>query len=528
MPIHGQNIIAGDLAAENQKVYQATDPTNGDVLDGSFHFASDTELDAAVVTADLAAKEMRFLPASRRSALLRSMAREIEAIGDELIARCMSETGLPEGRLVGERGRTTNQLRMFADLVDEGSWVDARIDTADPDRTPVPKPDVRRMLISIGPVAVFCASNFPLAFSVAGGDTASAIAAGCGVVIKAHSSHPGTAEIVATALTRAIESEGMPKGAISLVHGSGRSIGTALVRHRLIKAVGFTGSRTGGRALFDAAASRPEPIPVYAEMGSSNPVFVLPGALASRSDAIAEGLKNSVILGAGQFCTNPGLVVGMKSTDMSRFIDRSGKLISEAAAAPMLNGRIHEAYVAAVERLKNSAGVSVEGESDGASSPNLGVPTILSTDASTFMANQSLASEVFGPSTLVVEGSTRESILEVAESMEGHLTATIHGTEEDLESFRDLVTILERKVGRIIFNGFPTGVEVCSSMNHGGPYPASSDSHFTSVGTAAIYRFTRPICYQGFPDAQLPPELQNSNPRSLYRIVNSGGGRDSL
>lgn len=527
MPIHGQNIIAGERRGENSKTYRATDPTTGDLLDGAFHYASEGELDAAVVAADSATQKMRSFPASRRSALLRSMADEIEAIGDELIHRCMAETGLPEGRVVGERGRTTNQLRMFAELVDEGSWVDARIDTADPGRA-VPKPDVRRMLIPIGPVAVFCASNFPLAFSVAGGDTASAIAAGCGVVIKAHSSHPGTAEIVAEALIRAIGSEEMPKGTLSLVHGSGRSIGTTLVRHPLIKAVGFTGSRTGGRALFDVAASRPEPIPVYAEMGSSNPVFVLPGALASRSESIAEGLKNSVTLGAGQFCTNPGLVVGMRSNEMSRFIDRAGKLISGTTPEPMLNERIHGAYSEGIKRLKSATGVIVAGESDGGSLPNLGTPTILATDASTFMANKSLSAEIFGPATLVVEGSTRGSLLDVADAMEGHLTATIHGTDEDLESFGDLIAILERKVGRIIFNGFPTGVEVCPSMNHGGPYPASSDSHFTSVGTAAIFRFARPICYQGFPDTQLPPELQDANPMKIYRIVNGDRRRDSI
>ena len=528
MPIHGRNIIAGELGGESQNEYWAKDPATGEPLDGTFCYATEAELDAAVVAADSATNELRALPATCRSALLRSMADEIEALGNELIDRCKAETGLPEGRLTGERGRTTNQLRMFADLVDEGSWVDARIDTADPDRSPVPKPDVRRLLISIGPVAVFCASNFPLAFSVAGGDTASAIAAGCGVVIKAHSSHPGTAELVAMALTRAIEREDAPRGTISLLHGSGRSIGTDLVCHPRIRAVGFTGSRTGGRALFDSAASRPDPIPVYAEMGSSNPVFVLPGALATRSEAIAEGLKNSVTLGAGQFCTNPGLVVGLRSKEMDRFVDRSGNLISEATPEPMLNERIYEAYSAGIKRLKSSAKIAVVGESGGGSSPNLGTPAILSTDAETFITDHSLSAEIFGPATLVVEAATRDSILEVADRMEGHLTATIHGTDQDLESFRDLIAILERKVGRIIFNGFPTGVEVCAAMNHGGPYPASSDSHFTSVGTAAIYRFGRPICYQGFPDAQLPPELQNANPRNVYRIVNGEGSREPL
>lgn len=519
MTLHGMNFVAGGLTAENSTTLTAVDPATELKLETAFHHASENELDRAVRAADLATREMRELPAKRRSSLLRKMATEIDLLGDELIVRCSAETGLPVSRFEGERARMTNQLRMFADLVDEGSWVDARIDTAIPDRKPLPKPDVRRMLIALGPVAVFCASNFPLAFSVAGGDTASAIAAGCGVVVKAHSSHPGTAELVATALTRAVEQEGMPRGTFSLIHGPGATVGTALVKHPLIRAVGFTGSRTGGTALIAAAASRPDPIPVYAEMGSTNPVFILPGALTEGAAALAEGLKNSVTLGVGQFCTNPGLVVGVKSPQMSSFVQSLGSLMGSVPAQTMLNAKIHRSYAAGVEELKESAGVRIEAEAEHETLPNRASAAVFATDAATFVANLQLAEEVFGPSTLVVEGASHSELIDVAEHMEGHLTATIHGSEADLAEYSDLIAILERKVGRLIFNGVPTGVEVCHSMNHGGPYPASADPHFTSVGTAAIFRFARPVCYQGFPESQLPPELRDANPLKIYRLL---------
>jgi 2,5-dioxopentanoate dehydrogenase len=535
----GKNYIAGRRSAAGTDTFRAVNPADGSELPVEFHHAVAEELDEAVRAAAEATEAARRLAPSRRAALLRSIAKEIDDLGDELISRGTLETGLPAARLVSERGRTTGQLAMFADLIDEGSWVDARIDTALPDRAPAPKPDLRRMLMPIGPVAVFCASNFPLAFSVAGGDTASALAAGCGVVVKAHSSHPGTAELVASAVTRAIASEGMPAGLFSLIHGPGTTVGVALIRHPLLRAAGFTGSHSGGRALFDAAASRKEPIPVYAEMGSTNPVFILPGALASRREEIAEGLKNSVTLGVGQFCTNPGLVVGLASPALASFAREAGSRFSAAEAGIMLNAKIGAAYRAGVDRVKSVTGVQVAGESetgkaDGAgarstgAAATLGSPAIFTTDASTFLADEALSGEVFGPATILVEGSSREELLRVAEAMEGHLTATIHGTEKDLEEYGDLVALLERKVGRLIFNGFPTGVEVCPSMNHGGPYPATTDSHFTSVGTAAVYRFARPICYQGFPDSRLPDALRNSNPLGLMRTVNGRLTREAI
>ena len=527
MPIHGQNFIAGEKVASGSETYQAMNPATGASLPGNFVYATADELDDAASAAHEATQILRTLLPGRKASLLNRMADEILGLGDELIERCMAETGLPVARLTGERGRTVNQLRMFADLVDEGSWVDARIDTAIPDRSPAPKPDIRRMLIPIGPVAVFCASNFPLAFSVAGGDTASAIASGCAVIVKAHSSHPGTAELVAEAITRAIAAEKLPAGLFSLIHGRGSTTGIELARHPLVQAVGFTGSYPAGKALFDAATTRENPIPVYAEMGSINPVFVLPGALAERGDQIARGLKDSVTLGVGQFCTNPGLVVGLTSPTLSSFIDATATEFSESSAGIMLNQNIQASYERGIERLSETNGVTRNALGAGQSAEE-GVPAVFSTSAERFLAEPTLSEEVFGPSTLIVKGESKTDMIEVAMKLEGHLTATIHGTEEDLSEYSELVRILETKVGRIIFNGFPTGVEVCPSMNHGGPYPAASDVHITSVGTAAIYRFARPLCYQGFPDSQLPPELQNANPLEIMRLVNGEFGSAPL
>lgn len=528
MPLTGKNYIAGTLSAEDAGRLTARNPANGSVLEPEFVHATEGELHRAVTAAEQATEKVRTMPAGRRASLLRRMADEILELGDALIERGVAETGLPAGRLTGERGRTVHQLRMFADLIDEGSWVDARIDTAIPDRAPAPKPDLRRMLIPIGPVAVFCASNFPLAFSVAGGDTASAIAAGCGVVVKAHSSHPGTAELVASALTRAIEAESMPAGLFSLIHGPGRTLGTSLVTHPAITAAGFTGSHSGGRALFDAAAARRRPIPVYAEMGSFNPVFVLPGALAKRGKEIAAGLKNSVTLGVGQFCTNPGLVAGLASPVLSSFVQTAANEFSASESGIMLNERIADAYRAGVDRLAATDGVDSVGTGRSGDDGARGVPALFRTSSRRFLENPELSEEVFGPSTLVVEGTTEEELIAVAEGLEGHLTATIHATESDLAEYRALVCVLERKVGRLIINGFPTGVEVCPSMNHGGPYPATTDVHFTSVGTGAILRFARPICYQDFPESALPEELKNANPRGILRTVNGVATREPI
>ena len=528
--LHGKNIIAGELKDGGTEGARAENPATREQLEPKFIHATESEVQQAAEQAKEAQQELLGLGPAHRAGLLRRMAEEILALGDPLIERCHLETALPEGRLVSERSRTANQLRLFADLLEEGSWVDARIDTAIPDRTPTPRPDLRRMLIPLGPVAVFCASNFPLAFSVAGGDTASALAAGCPVIVKAHGSHPGTAELVAAAVNRAMAAEKMPPGIFSLLHGPGKTVGIQLVTHPLIKAVGFTGSRHAGRALFDAAASRPEPIPVYAEMGSINPVFLLPGALRDRGMEIAGGLSASATLGGGQFCTNPGLVVGLDSEELDAFVRQAGLLFQEAAVETMLNTRIHRAYQEGSNKLKAVKGVEVSAEAIGVSEVdgNQGRPTLFTSDGQTFLGNPLLREEVFGPSSLVIRARSREELLRIAATLKGHLTASIHGSEQELLDYSDLAAVLQRNVGRLIFNGFPTGVEVCAAMNHGGPYPASSDSHFTSVGTAAIYRFARPICFQGFPDPALAPELQDENPLGILRQVDGLYTRDPI
>lgn len=377
-------------------------------------------------------------------------------------------------------------------------------------------------MIPIGPVAVFGASNFPFAFSVAGGDTASALAAGCPVVVKGHPAHPGTSELVARALIKAVEATQMPRGVFSLLHGAGHEVGLGLVRHPFTKAIGFTGSLRGGRALFDAAAARPEPIPVYAEMGSINPIFILPGAMRERGNAIAEGLKNSVTAGVGQFCTNPGLIACLRDESLFGFVGRLGELIADAPTGTMLNPGILQAYERGVLQIGGIAGVNkVQSNHTADLTKTEARAAMFSTTAQTFLQHDEMSEEVFGPSTVVVSCESREEIERIASNLHGHLTATIHGTAEDLEQFKSLVSILENKVGRLIFNGFPTGVEVCPSMHHGGPYPATSDPHFTSVGTAAIHRFARPICYQNFPQEALPVELRNVNSNGIWRLVDN-------
>jgi NADP-dependent aldehyde dehydrogenase len=521
MALHGKNIIAGSLRGAGTETFQAINPATSTRLEPRFHNATQEELDKALELADRAFQSRGSVEPAQTAALLERIADEIEALGDALIQRCEQETALTAGRLTAERGRTTGQLRLFAQVVTEGSWVDARIDTALPDRKPVPKPDVRRMLIPIGPVLVFPASNFPLAFSVAGGDTASALAAGCPVIVKARPQHAGTSELVGMAIQKAVAATGMPEGWFSMVHGPGRTTGVYLVRHPVIQAVGFTGSATGGRALFDAAASRPSPIPVYAEMGSINPVFLLPGALGQRADKIAEGLHQSMNLGVGQFCTQPGLVIALDDQNLERLLTALGRLVQETAPATMLMGPIAEGYQQGLDALDTITGVKLLARSGQRPDPQKtqAAAALYATDAATFLHNEVLCREVFGPSTLVVRCRTRGEMLDVARSLEGQLTATIHAAEGELIQHGQLVSILQTKAGRLIYGGFPTGVEVCPSMNHGGPYPATTDVHFTSVGTAAILRFARPVCYQNFPESQLPPELCNENVRGIWRMV---------
>jgi NADP-dependent aldehyde dehydrogenase len=496
------------------------DPATGQPIEPPYFEAGTAEVDRALQSADEAFETYRHHSPADRAKFLRAIATEIEALGDELIERANQETALGVERLRGERGRTIGQLRLFADVIEEGSWVGARIDRAIPDRKPLPKPDLRRMLIPLGPVVVFGASNFPLAFSVAGGDTASALAAGCPVVVKAHPAHPGTSELVAAAINRAVKTSGMPAGVFSLLHGRSPELSLSLVRQPLTTAVGFTGSLRAGRALFDAAASRPNPIPVYAEMGSINPVFLLPGALAERGEQIAQGLKQSVTMGVGQFCTKPGVIVGLAGDSTGKFVALSTELMKSALPGAMLHAGIGGAYRDGLKQTSKVLGITVAASAEVAANTQV-VPTLFATDGETFLANKRLGEELFGPSAVLVTASSRSQMLQIARDLEGHLTATIHGTPADLNDFKDLVDILQQKVGRLIFNGFPTGVEVCPSMQHGGPYPATTDSRTTSVGTAAIERFVRPIALQNFPQEALPPELQNENPRHIWRLVDS-------
>jgi NADP-dependent aldehyde dehydrogenase len=439
------------------------------------------------------------------------------------------ETALGIERLKGERDRTTNQLKLFADLVSEGSWVDARLDTALPDRKPLPRPDIRRMLQPIGPVGVFGASNFPLAFSVAGGDTASAFAARNPVVVKAHPAHPGTSELVASAILRAVEATRLPDGTFSMLHGRTPDVSLALVNHPKLKAVGFTGSLRAGRAIFDAAARRPNPIPVYAEMGSVNPVFVLPKTVDSNAEGLADGLFRSVTMGVGQFCTCPGLVFGVNSPGMERFEAKLIDNFEQGSPATMLNSAIAKGYSQRFQELRGIEAVRTYMARKAANDQHTeGAPGVFVVDADAWAQSEALREEIFGPATIVVRCNSEEELLHAAHLLEGSLTATIHGSPEDLVANQRLVDALSEKAGRLIFNGYPTGVEVGYAMHHGGPYPATTDEKFTSVGATAIYRFARPVCYQNFPDAALPPELQNANPRNIWRTVDGKLTRESL
>ena len=526
MNLTGNQLIGFVTSREGTKTFQGINPVNGEALMPEYAEATVDEVKHAGELAYQAFQIYRKKSPEDRARFLDQIATEIERLGDDLIQRAMAETGLPEGRFKGERGRTCGQLRMFARLIREGSWVDARIDTADPDRKPFPKPDVRYVNIAIGPVGVFGASNFPLAFSVAGGDTASALAAGCSVVVKGHPAHPGTSELVGQAIITAAKSTGMPDGVFSMLHGTSYEVGMGIVTHPRIKAIGFTGSYRGGKALFDAANQRKEPIPVYAEMGSTNPVFILPEAMQTRGEAIAQGLSGSVTLGVGQFCTNPGLVIGMGGKDLDGFTQKTGEFLKEIDPGPMLTSGIRNAYQKGVEKLDaaiDTVAVGPTGETNTA-----GHSRLFQTHADVLLKNPMLAEEVFGPSSIIVSADHKAQLLEIAEQLDGHLTATLHGTDAELEEYADLVAILEQKVGRLLINGFPTGVEVCHSMVHGGPFPATTNSRSTSVGTAAIFRFARPVCYQNFPQSLLPAELKDSNPLAIWRLVDGDLTKDGI
>lgn len=478
------------------------------------------ELEKNIVKAAEAFKTYSQFSGKRKAEFLRAIANEIEALGPELIQTTMAETNLPEARLIGERGRTCGQLRLFADYIEEGSWVEARIDTALPERQPLPRPHIAKMLEPMGPVAVFAASNFPFAFSTAGGDTASALAAGCPVLMKGHSGHVRTSEMITKAILKAAEATQMPEGVFALIEGPGAVVGKALVEHPSIKAVGFTGSYGGGMALFHLANARKEPIPVFAEMGSINPVVLMPEKLANEAEAVAKMYAASITQGVGQFCTNPGLLLAVDSPTLEQFKNTLAAEIKQIAPASMLNKGIHASFVENRAKALGQENVTVEAVSEIENElPIAGTPTVASVSGAEFLANPNLHQEVFGPYSLLVKCKDLEQVKEIISHLEGQLTATFMATEAELAAHTDLIYELRQKCGRLLFNGVPTGVEVCPAMQHGGPFPASTDGRFTSVGTDAIKRFVRPASYQSWPDALLPDALKAANPLKIMRLV---------
>ncbi|MBL6712749.1 MAG: aldehyde dehydrogenase (NADP(+)) [Pirellulales bacterium] len=524
--LHGHNFLAGGLQG-SEKTFTAVSPCDGSQLAGAFAMASTADVDAALTAAAAASGPFAATSGEQRAVFLERIAEEIEALGDALLERAHQETALPLARLTGERGRTVGQLRLFASMARDASWTDPRIDRAMPDRQPLPRPDLRRAKRPVGPVVVFGSSNFPLAFSVAGGDTASALCTGNPVVVKAHRAHPGTSELVASAIAKAVEACGMPAGTFSMLHGQGSVIGLALVKHPATQAVGFTGSRAAGRALCDAAAGRPDPIPVFAEMSSINPVFLLPGAVAERAETIAQGFVASMTLGVGQFCTKPGLVFAVEGSELEAFRQAVAKAVTAAPAASMLTADIRDSFAAGRDTLVGLDGTATlaTAEATADTGKTEATAVVAQTDLATFLADPRYAEEVFGPASLLVTAGSVDELAKAADALEGQLTATLHGTEGDLAAAGSLVEILATKAGRLIVNGFPTGVEVCHAMQHGGPWPATSDSRFTSVGSAALERFIRPVCYQDLPEALLPDALKDANPLGLERLVNGVRGQ---
>jgi len=508
MTISGRLFI-GDTRIGGAKTFHAVSPVTGEPLEPAFVAADRTAVDQACALAWGAFDQFRETSVEARAVFLEAIAEQILALGDELLERAMAESGLPLARLTGERGRTVGQLRLFADELRSGGWMGIRVDPPLPERKPLPRSDLRQRKVPLGPVAVFGASNFPLAFSVAGGDTASALAAGCPVVVKGHPAHPGTSDLVAQAIVKAVEACGLPPGVFSLLNGISSELGGALVAHPLIKAVGFTGSRGGGLALMKIASERAEPIPVYAEMSSINPVVLLPGALAERADKLAKEFVGSLSLGVGQFCTNPGLVVALDSPDLERFIASAAMALEGIAPAVMLTPGIHGAYEKGVQRLLDHPAVQTTARGAEPTGKHCGRGALFSVSALEVFKNPDVTHEVFGPSSVVVRCGDETQLLEVLEHLEGQLTATLHLTMRDEALAARLVPVLERKAGRLLANGWPTGVEVSHAMVHGGPFPATSDGRSTSVGTLAIDRFLRPVCYQDFPDALLPASLRN-------------------
>jgi alpha-ketoglutaric semialdehyde dehydrogenase len=517
--LRGHSIIAGRETPGTGKTVHGSNPATNDVLDPAYSLLDADQLTAATSAAEEAFESFRALDPETHASFLERIADNIEAIAPELTERAMAETGLPEARLNGERGRTTGQLRLFAAVVRQGDFRGVRIDPARPDRTPMPRADIRQRKVPLGPVAVFGASNFPLAFSTAGGDTASALAAGCPVVFKAHNAHPGTSELVGRAITDAVREAGLHPGVFSLVYGPGASIGQALVSHPVIQAVGFTGSRSGGTALMATAAARPVPIPVYAEMSSINPVFIFAGALENDAAALARAYVASVTGSSGQLCTAPGLVFVPAGEAGDEFAAAVNGTLSGAAGQTMLTKNMADSWTRGAEELAAQDGVDLVARGQDGPTENAPAPVVFGTDVPTFLGNEVLHEEIFGAASLMIRYSSAEDLVAAARRLEGQLTATLHLTAEDRATVAPLLPVLEGKAGRILANGWPTGVEVGHAMVHGGPFPATSDSRTTSVGTLAIERFLRPVAYQDIPDALLPEPLRDANPWNLNRRI---------
>lgn len=520
MQLTGEQLIGYQVIRGEGRELLAINPNDQQAISTPvFNCAATALVDQACELAEQAFDPFRATDPETRAQFLEAIADGIIELGSTLTERAHIETGLPMARLEGERSRTAGQLRLFATVLRQGRWQTATFDSALPERQPLPRPDLRMCRIPLGPVVIFGASNFPLAFSVAGGDTASALAAGCPVVVKAHRAHLGTSELVGRVIQEASKRLELPEGTFSLVIGDGNDVGQQLVSHPVIKAVGFTGSRAGGLALMRAAAARPEPIPVYAEMSSINPVFLLPGALAARANSIATSFVEALILGAGQFCTNPGIVLAVEGPDLDAFLAQAGAHLSEKAAQTMLTPGIHSAYEQGISRISGDAGIEAVASGQAHSGVTQAQGHIYQTAFATMSANAGLLEEVFGPAAIVIRCQNVGEMLAFAKSIEGQLTATLHLENEDLAIAHDLVQAMEKKAGRVLINGFPTGVEVCDSMVHGGAFPATSDSRTTSVGSTAIERFLRPVCYQNFPNVLLPEVLKQTNPLNIWRQI---------
>ncbi len=517
--IHGKNFIGFDLSAQGSITFKTYSPATLQELPELFVQASKAEMEISVAKAVTAYEHYKRKSGKERAAFIRAIAGEIELLGAQLIERACAESGLPEVRIVGERGRTVNQLLLFASVLEDGSWVEASLDPAIPDRKPVARPDIRKMLQAVGPVVVFPASNFPLAFSTAGGDTASAFAAGNPVIVKAHPYHAGTNELVAGAIIRAAQKTGMPDGVFSSLNAFDFSIGQELVLHPEVKSVAFTGSFLGGKSLYELARKREEPIPVFAEMGSVNPVFLLPEKINENPERLAATIARSVNIGAGQLCTNPGVLIALKSVETAVFKTELARQFNLLLPEKMLHQNISKNYEHKAEHIFENKDVVKLAESEQLSAELQGRPVLGWVSGADFIASPNLAEEIFGPFSLLIECEGTDELTEVLKTFRGQLTASVIGTADDIRSFRRQIEILQDVVGRLIFNGMPTGLEVGYSMQHGGPFPATTDGRFTSVGVDAIKRFVRPVAFQNAPDEYLPDELKDANPLKIWRRV---------